>query len=101
MDGQDSQLGFSIDFGYRDYRLASGNLKGFTQPGAVFGKANNGGGFENDVFVGFYYRFGAEYFFSPNLAIGAMAGVALNLSEGMDRIEFGTDSSAVFLTLYW
>lgn len=97
----DARIGMDLGIGYRVYRFVSGSLKGFTEPGFIFGKVNAGGGWGDDFFIGFSYRFGAEYFFNPNLSIGALAGVALNFTDGFDTINLGTSSTAVNLNWYW
>jgi hypothetical protein len=97
----DSTLGFGLGFGYRIYRLVSGNLKAFTQPGAEFGKAATTGGFGDDMYLAFNYRIGAEYYFNPNLAIGMMTGLELAFRNGFDLLQIGTGTSAVFMSWYW
>jgi hypothetical protein len=94
-------FGFNVDLGYRAYRFVSGNVKGFTEPGFTLGKATNTVKFSDAFYIGFSYRFGAEYFFSPNLSLGGMGGIAASFTDGFDRIVVGTATTAVFLTWYW
>jgi hypothetical protein len=101
LNGTDAEFGIDLGLGYRIYRFVSGSLKGFTEPGIFTGKTNNDTNLGTGYYLGAMYRFGAEYFFNPNLSIGALAGVSLTFAEDFDLIELGTAQSAVFMTWYW